>query len=738
MTLAIIDAGQSPFVVLDTGENTAEATRQAGLAIAAKDIAETARDVVLTNGPYYATQAAGEAATTTGQEFAVAPGNGTLTWYRRTAVGSDLIFEGLTKAAGATKTELAAGTVPVAANLAGFPAINKTLGDALPYVNPSEFFGIKSDGATDDTVALAAAITAISNNSRASGGALSMKPGAKTVTGNQTVVRPFVRLNLNGGEIEARLSGGTVAGLVPMSAATIENGKVTVVSSGAPGTQAGAHAPIRVGPDYDGAGTVANPSELTGAHSWVLRRLTLSSDKVVVDASYPLGIGSTAIQIYGDASNGLIERITVPDSTAMSGGILADWIPQGGIVSAPASMTANKTAYLAGTAKTLHARGIDVRFCKIGRLTRPGSDVAANGAWGIRFSGCQFVRTFRCKIAFATSSALFATPGDLGFEFAEDAVRRLGMCGLIFNNIDVLDALVGDAVGGGATGYLLWLDSDADNVRTAIASNGYVNMIDPQVKTDIVVSHLAGRADGGPNVNDGVRLNRLWGAKLDHIVTRGFKRGAYIEQGCRGIHLATSIITESRSHGVVVDHAATPPEDVRIYHNAIHSNGTAGGTTAGVFLGDQKRSKVWGNEFGTRGAYDLYQDWGLRVDGAMTGVEIGVPERNIIHSTTNGGVGESLLSTATSDYGKIAAYKGADVPDAAFVTAKRSGLNLIAEATRTDSDGIKRADYIASETAAPASVPVGGAFVAGETLKSETTGLRKRCTVSGTPGTWAT
>lgn len=90
--LAILDARLSPVTVLQMGENTAEATRQAGIASAAAVTAETARDVATSSGPFYTSVALGQAATTNGQEFAVAPGDGTVSWYRRTVSSSTLLF----------------------------------------------------------------------------------------------------------------------------------------------------------------------------------------------------------------------------------------------------------------------------------------------------------------------------------------------------------------------------------------------------------------------------------------------------------------------------------------------------------------------------------------------------------------------------------------------------------------------------------------------------------------------
>jgi hypothetical protein len=230
-----------------------------------------------------------------------------------------------------------------------------------------------------------------------------------------------------------------VAGIVVMSYAEICDGKISVQSTGAPGSQAGAHAPVRVGPEY-GAGTPANPDPLEGAVGWKVRNLILVSDKLVTNMAYPFGVGAPGVQVYGSANGGLIEDIYIPDSARMLGGVHMDWTPQGPIVSSEASMAANKTAYLAGTGKTLHPTNIDVRRIVIGALTRASTGIT-DGAFGIRLSGCGGIRVSKVRQKSTTSSALTITAGDLGYEFADAATRRIGMTGIEVDDFEVSDPL---------------------------------------------------------------------------------------------------------------------------------------------------------------------------------------------------------------------------------------------------------------------------------------------------------
>lgn len=101
MTLAILDARIGPLALFQTGENTAEAARQAVLAsgfattasghstasAVSATAAEDARDVVEALRNFYTTRAAGAAATASGSVFTSAE-EGSLAWYRSTGGGA--------------------------------------------------------------------------------------------------------------------------------------------------------------------------------------------------------------------------------------------------------------------------------------------------------------------------------------------------------------------------------------------------------------------------------------------------------------------------------------------------------------------------------------------------------------------------------------------------------------------------------------------------------------------------
>ncbi|MCA0208132.1 MAG: hypothetical protein LCH74_03630 [Proteobacteria bacterium] len=112
--------GNEPVPVVQDGETRGAVIGEVIASIT--EAAETARDIALTQGPYYPNVAAGEAVTANGQEFAVAPGDGSIHWYRRTVGGSVEIFQGASKA-------LIDSKISIAALAAGLASIGTPVGD---------------------------------------------------------------------------------------------------------------------------------------------------------------------------------------------------------------------------------------------------------------------------------------------------------------------------------------------------------------------------------------------------------------------------------------------------------------------------------------------------------------------------------------------------------------------------------------------------------------------------------
>jgi len=151
----------------------ASAANSAATALAAASEAAIARDVAVTEGPvFYATIAAGEAATATDAAFAVATGDGYVSWYRRTSGGSLLIFQALTKegtdslSIGATEIKDAAPGDPFSAILFR-PAVKGRRGET--QVSPND--GDGTNNATERDQFAGGEVTAYGYDLRGSLGA---------------------------------------------------------------------------------------------------------------------------------------------------------------------------------------------------------------------------------------------------------------------------------------------------------------------------------------------------------------------------------------------------------------------------------------------------------------------------------------------------------------------------------------------------------------------------------------
>jgi hypothetical protein len=293
------------------------------------------------------------------------------------------------------------------------------------------------------------------------GGGTHRLPAETTVAVQRGVVVPQgVVLDLNGGHLVATLSDPADAGVRLLSNSGVINGRITVRSRGVPGTQGGAHAPILIGTLYGEDPLPSRRSPFADPAGWRVSGVTLSSDKVV-PAGGGVVAGSPAIQVMGGAKNGIIEDVTVPDSSRMAGGIHLDWGTVGPIRSA--DITGSDRAFQAGRGWTTHPHDIVIRRIRIGRLSRPS--IAASGSFGIRLSGVHEIAVSDVSIDGVTEAAIYHTAGDLGYAFARQADRARALQGTRITNVRVASA-------DGA--YLVQSDSFADNIaRAACRAKAY-------------------------------------------------------------------------------------------------------------------------------------------------------------------------------------------------------------------------------------------------------------------------
>lgn len=614
-----------------------------------------------------------------------------------------------------------------------------------------EDYGAAGDNSTDDTAAVQAAIDAAD---AAGGGVVQLKSGATYKTTSQLTLKAGVRFNLNEGKVRAVLTSGTDAAIVIRSNCILENGHIEVDSFGAPGTQAGIHAPVRIGNITGNGGTVASPAAGENPSGWVIQRMILESDKSVDNGSGVM-VGAAGIQIYGGANNGVIEDITIPDNAQMFAAISADWSYLGTLSSTAtfANMNTNRTAFNAGTAYTTHPNNIAIRNIKIGALTATVSGVDT-GSTGIRASSVYNFTVDNVQIASCTYMAVRHTAGDLGAEFAPAAVKPLVGKNIVFRNVTAQE---------GSTAYLVYSDSLGDNVhdaaRTAVftasisgttmtvsavtsgtiavghtiygagvttgttitalgtgtggtgtytvsasqtvssttINSGYGWLIDPFVETNIEFDRITGKGPGTSSANYGIRIIQQRGGIVKNCDVSYYKQGINVDDSVRGLLIEKNRVTFNREHGILVDHSARPPEDVVVRLNTAHDNGqdAAFSGPAGICLGVSERCSVTDNRrVGKQGANDSGQLYGVRV---LAGANEFTVTNNHVLSAKAGGWGYGILSS-TSSFNKALVVNG-NTANATWVPTASAGLEVLPVQRSISSDNREISVYRALSTA---------------------------------------
>lgn len=624
----------------------------------------------------------------------------------------------------------------------GFPAFVTNLNDTLPYENYGDYFGIKSDGVTDDTARLKAAIEAISNNSKAPGGILRLRPGAVTITTDQTVLRPFVQLDLMGGALEANLASGNEPAIRPLGNSTLRNGKIDVRSSGSPGSQAGAHAPIFIGTFYgerDAAGqlyTVANINPFDDVSGVTLRDLSLISNK---DLGPGATAGATAIQVCGNVWGCSIGRIRILASDKLQGGISLDWGVRGAVGNDEAirsdhsKMAANRANFDAGLGFTTHPHDFDIFDIIVEALTRPYQGTADTGTFAFRVSGCHDIRA-RDILAYATTEAAFIHhAGDLGYEFARSELngppgtafanvhgaRRRALMGNRFRNLTVVDA---------RTGNVVKSDAGADNIlRAKQPPHNHVPIHADHVwETDVLWSNVKGFTTAGPNATYGINCFDQNGGRFEDCVTQGCLVGARYS-GARNVEDVRGHYTFSRQENVRIEDKC---RNIRLIdmRECFYANRNRAGHSV-VHIRASEGVTIEGGSYGAE-AVDESGVHTIRIELTAWGVTLRRPRVN-----SHGADGNAVVAASGEAWGVLGLVEGIEY--GAFVTRRYAGVTVVPVARRGGGgDGGERVTYLTAD---------GGTNLTGLTLTrgdridylnpSASGRIGKVCVATGTIGT---
>ena len=597
---------------------------------------------------------------------------------------------------------------------AGTGAVATTVQAKLREFLSPEDKGAIGDNTTDDQLAFQ---EAIDEAYAVGGGTVRCAKGNTYKLSVAPIVKDKVTLDLNGSTLRLVLvgTGGYDYGVRVRNYAGVINGAVTVESSGSVGTQAGIHAPINVGGLSGDNGTVASPSADANPTGWRLQNLKVSTNRD----------GKAGIQVFGGASNGIIENIEAPDSSTMFGVVMLDWGFLGTITSS--DIAASRVNFDAGTAYTTHPNNILIRNIKAGSMSRAKSGVDT-GSHIVRLSGIYNVRVENVVAEQCTYAGVRITAGDVGFEFAPVAVKSMRMKGIVVDGVTVENT---------TDSWLVYPDSYADNVAAAVSGSGYTALIDPLHETDMEVKHVTGKGSGSVSATAGLDIRQIRGGRFTDIDAEGYSYGCLVDEQVYGVQIHGRF-HGNRGHGIYLEHPSYPPEDVLILPGThCYQNGQDAGfvNPAGIEIGTSVRCRVDGALFGHRtAASEVTQVRGLRVVGTGA-VDVEV-ENCHAFSVKAGGLAYSLITTNV--YGQTKLFRNNTAASA--ITNKMGGTDIIPINRFLGADGVERGQYAASRFALTAdTTPMAGTWVTGDIIfhTNPSTGVAgTRCLTAGTPGTW--
>lgn len=300
------------------------------------------------------------------------------------------------------------------------------------------------------------------------------------------------------------------------------------------------------------------------------------------------------IQATGDVEVD-IDGIEIPDSSTCSG-VYLDWGDVGGALISPWSGDLDRcnkwrAAFNSNNMFTVHPRG-RIRNIKAGKLTVPRS--GDEGSRLVRLSGCHDVLVERASAASLTSEAFCHVGGDLGFEFAPTSVFRKAYRNIFAHNISVDKC----------SDHAVFIDTNADNVRNAVAAGYATRAGDPIVDGNIVVDGLTlmGTFNGG-DTNDGIRISQAIGVTVRNIKVTGFYYGVNVEDNTRNVLVEGGTVWRNRAIAGCAIRDAANIDNVRFKDLWVHGNGL-GVTGATAFSMAGRECKVMNCVVGPPGGDD--------------------------------------------------------------------------------------------------------------------------------------
>lgn len=451
-------------------------------------------------------------------------------------------------------------------------------------------YGAAGDGSTDDYLAWQ---TAIDVAEQAGGGVVTCNPGATYAMTQAPVLAEGVSIDGQWARLNFTLGAGNVYGLRVVTNSGVRRLRVYTVSSTSPSSQLIFHAPITIGNANNAGDTPAAVNEYQTAYNWFIEDVELGNAREF----------GPCIQGMGDIYNGVIRRVTIPDSATCSG-IHFDWGNVGTVSSTP-NISTTRTDFDNGDCYTTHPHNITIEDITIGSLSVAQS--GGLGSHGVRLSACYGITVGNLSIENYTMAAYTHTGGDLGFEFALAIEKPQACKNNVCRNVTITELASSGSPRIGAN-----IDTLADNIYRDKFLASYSPLIEPLMHGSVIVedcNFLGPSADS----HYGVRIIQARGVTIRRNACQKWTNGIWVDEFCQDILVEENDVFSNRQAGILVGFSQVREgtERVKIRKNSVYGNGTDA-TNAGIRVTRGKSVWIEANIVGQPG--ESTQNFGIRID----------------------------------------------------------------------------------------------------------------------------
>lgn len=589
----------------------------------------------------------------------------------------------------------------------GTNAVARTLQEKIREAISVKDFGAVGDGVTNDYQAIQNAIDYLVS---VGGGSLTCENGKTYAMNPAPAIKNDVQVDMCGATWNMTLGSGNVPGVQIGTNSGIENGTLNAISTGTPSSAYFWHAAISLGEPNNAGYTPASPGYYQFANNWFVRNMTLHTTR----SNCP------AFQGSGGIYNGILENIVIPDSATCSG-IHFDWGNVGTVSSG--AIPATRVAYDAGLCYTTHPNNIVIRNLTVGDLTYPLSapDI---GTRAIRLSACYGIAAENIKVGGTTYAAYNHVAGDLGFEFAQPAVRLFACRG---NSVKNLQASNSRQFGA-------YIDTYADNIAGAVAG-GYSPIFATIMEGDITLDQFTTVGTGLNTNQDGIRLEFVNGVCLKDVNSTNHNYGLYIDQKAQNINVLRGNYYYNQRDGISVrnnvDTRYIVIDSTQAQRNGLYASWA---TKSGINIEGGTSIRVQNCFIGSTA--EDYQNRGIRVQSAAQDVSV---VNNVCREVVSSGVAFSMAADGV--YTAITVFNGNTYTGTAGIAY--GGQQIVPFASIYDPvNNVRIRQWIAGRAFLSGdTTPPSGTWVANDRIfyssGSAAGGYTGTvCITGGSPGTW--